>query len=492
MLGKEAVFVELRHGKSRYRGEYRPKNVAPFEIEGEWKVTVESPNIVLPYARVREDPAARGLQERWFAQTVEDANWGPLWLSPMMRSIRRWNVIGPFPNPDDRGLEEAYAPETNKEIDYGTGYQGDEGQQLHWQEVNSADEWVGPPEHNGTIELVDGRYGPSSYIVNYGRVLRMSPARGTIYVQTNVYAPQGGEAVMVLGAPHPTAVFVNGDKTYSRWLRPLYFQFTDGFATRIPIKLQAGWNSTLIKFLHNPQESKPTEFTCRFEQPDGTPMEGLISSPEALANLPSAPARGYRWLRFAVPALAGGLRVPSLRRSWLAFVDGHQVPSASEIPFPSGIRTVTLRVAADEVLDHPFAFSTVPASLSLGTWKAPGLEHFSGTMTYEKTVEIPASLMSERVLLDCGEVGVCADAWINGKAVGSRPWAPYVFDVTEHLHPGKNQLKVRVANTEANTRAVGSSRPILEKIDLDGWHGPARLVPFVERDISCPLLTGGG
>lgn len=149
-------------------------------------------------------------------------------------------------------------------------------------------------------------------------------------------------------------------------------------------------------------------------------------------------------------------------------MDGHQVPSAPEIPFPSGTRTVTLRVAADEVLDHPFAFSTVPASLSLGTWKAPGLEHFSGTMTYEKTVEIPASLMSERVLLDCGEVGVCADAWVNGKAVGSRPWAPYVFGVTEHLHSGKNQLKVGVANTEANTRAVGGSRPILEKIDLDG------------------------
>lgn len=312
LLGKGAVFVELRHGKGRYRGEYRAKNVAPFEIEGEWKVTVESPNIVLPYARVREDPAARGLQEPWFAQTAEGANWEPLWLFPLMRSIRRWNVIGPFPNPDDRRLEEAYAPEKNKGIDYGTAYQGEEDQQLHWQEVNSADELIGPPAAIGTIELVAGPYGPSSYIVNYGRVLRMSSARGTIYVQTNVYAPQGCEAVMVLGAPHPTAVFVNGDKTYSRWLRPLYFEFTDGFATRIPIKLQAGWNSALIKFLHNPQDSKPTEFTCPFEQPDGTPMEGLISGPRALANLPSAAARGYRWLRFAVPALAGGLRVPSL------------------------------------------------------------------------------------------------------------------------------------------------------------------------------------
>jgi len=84
-------------------------------------------------------------------------------------------------------------------------------------------------------------------------------------------------------------------------------------------------------------------------------------------------------------------------------------------------------------------------------------------------------------------VGVCAEAWVNGRAVGKRPWGPYVFDVTEQLHPGKNQLKVRVANTEGNTRAVGPWVGNLANIDIDGWHGPARLVPFVEREIVCPL-----
>jgi hypothetical protein len=148
---------------------------------------------------------------------------------------------------------------------------------------------------------------------------------------------------------------------------------------------------------------------------------------------------------------------------------------------------VTLRVSAREVLDHPFAFSTTPAVLPLGTWKVPGLEHFSGIMVYEKTVDVPESLLAERVLLDCGVVGVCAEAWVNGKPVGKRPWGPYVFDVTEQLHPGKNQLKVRVANTEGNARAVGTWRYHLENIDVDGWQGPARLVPFVEREITCPL-----
>jgi hypothetical protein len=140
------------------------------------------------------------------------------------------------------------------------------------------------------------------------------------------------------------------------------------------------------------------------------------------------------------------------------------------------------------VLDRPFAFSTTPAVLPLGTWKVPGLEHFSGTMVYEKTVDVPAPLLAERVLLDCGVMGVCAEAWVNGKAVGKAAWGPFVFDVTEQLHPGKNQLKVRVANAEGKSRAVGIWRYHLENIDVDGWHGPACLAPFVERGIVCEKL----
>ena len=94
--------------------------------------------------------------------------------------------------------------------------------------------------------------------------------------------------------------------------------------------------------------------------------------------------------------------------------------------------------------------------MPLGTWKVPGLEHFSGIIVYEKVVDVPADLLAERVLLDCGEVGVCAEAWVNGKAAGSRAWAPYVFDVTELLRAGENQFKVRVANTEANARRRGT------------------------------------
>ena len=290
---------------------------------------------------------------------------------------------------------------------------------------------------------------------------------------------------MLLGAPHPTAVFVNREKVYSRWVRPLYFDPIDGFATRIPFTLKSGWNSILIKFLHNsPDDGKEPQFTCRIEQANGAAIEGLAAN-SRIVDDPATKPQGYRWLSFAIPRVARALRVPPLRDAYLVFVGDKQVPTATEIPLPRGARTVTLRVNGREVLDHPFAFSTAPTMLSLGTWKVPGLEHFSGTMVYEKTVDVPASLLAERMLLDCGVLGVCAEAWVNGKPAGKRPWGPYVFDVTEQLHPGKNQLKVRVANTEGNARAVGTWLHHLENIDVDGWHGPARLVPFIEREITC-------
>ncbi len=482
-------YVELQKGSSRYRGEYQAKSAVPLDISKEWDVTVELPTIDLHYAQVREDPAGRGLKERWHARTSERASWNPLWLSPQMRSIRKWNVIGMFPNPDDHGLEEVYAPENDDRVDYAKPYIGNQGRQIHWVEFDSGEESIGPVNPlTGILEPVNGPYAPMSFVADYGRVMRTAVWQGTVYLQTNVYHPQGSEVVMLLGYPHASTVFVNREKVYSRFLRPLYYDPLDAFATRIPLTLKSGWNSILIKFLHNsPDAGSAAQILCRIEHADGSSIEGLVANSRIVED-PQAKPQGYRWLSFAIPPVARTLRIPLLRDEFLVFVGDKQVPAGVEIPLPRGARMVTVRVSAREVLDRPFAISTTPATIPLGTWKVPGLEHFSGTMVYEKTVEVPGSLLAERVLLDCGLVGVCAEAWVNGKAVGKRPWSPFVFEVTEQLHPGKNQIKVRVANTEGNARAVGPWINNLANIDIDGWHGPARLVPFVDREIVCEEL----
>jgi len=484
--GDATGHVELQKGASRYRGEYQSKSASPLDISTGWSVTVEAPTIDLHYAQVREDPAGRGLKERWYAKTSDRASWNRLWLSPQIRSIRKWNVIGLFANPDDRGLEEVYAPENDERVDYAKAYIGNQGQQLHWVEFSSEEDSIGPVGPlTGIIAPEGGPYAPASYIADYGRVIRTTGWQGTVYLQTNVYHPHGGEAMMLLGTPHPATVFVNHEKVFSRFLRPLYYDPIDGFAARIPLTLKSGWNRILLKFLHNsPDEGRAAQITCRIEQANGARIEGLVANSRIVDDPQTAP-QGYRWLNFAIPPIAKALRIPLIEDPYLVFVGNKQVPAAEEITVPRGGRNVTLRVSVREVLDRPFTISTSPAVLPLGTWKVPGLENFSGTMVYEKTVDVPASLLAERVLLDCGVVGVCAEAWVNGKELGKRPWSPFVFDVTEQLHPGKNQIKVRVANTEGNARAVGPWVDNLANIDIDGWHGPARLVPFFEREIAC-------
>jgi hypothetical protein len=480
----EALSVAMTLGEKTYEGSYQPGSLEPVVIEGNWKVTAAGPEIPLPYAQVADDPGDRGLQAGWSAGNHDGCTWQAMWLSPMSRSFRDWNVIGPFPNPGDRGLEQVYPPESS--IDYSATYIGDGDAQLRWSEVHSGDYQIYALNRGwniGTMAIEGGPYGNDSFFVRYDELFSSGHPHGTVFAQTNLFSHEEIDAVLVLNSPNPKAVFLNRKQVYSHWLRPLYSDMTDGFSVFIPVHLKAGWNGLLLKFLHNPAAWNTGVFLCRAQRSDGSAIEGLFCSTRTYDDAVKTEATGYRWLRFSVSPLAGALKVPPMKYPWLAFVDGAQVTPSSEIPLSPGAKSVVLRVSAAEPLVSPFAFSTVSASLPLGSWKVPGQEHYSGQMTYEKSVAIPASLLSERLLLDCGDVGVVAEAWVNGQQAGSRAWAPYVFDITDQVHAGANQIKVLVANTESNGRAVGRSHSILDEIDLDGFHGPAKLVPYVSREI---------
>ncbi len=492
LIRKEPAFVELREGGQVYRGEYHPTPLAPLELTGNWTVSVGSPTIPQPYAQVRDDPFDRGMKERWFGREDSGPEWQRLWLSPMNWSIRQWNLLGPFPNPGDGGLEKDYPPE--HATDYLASYEGDTGRLIKWEAYDAGRERVARDPGSWNFFLVHvegGLYDPDSFVVNYGKALHADePLQGAFFAQTNLYASQAQEAVLVLATPSPCAAWVNRRQVYSRWLRPLYNELTDGFAFRIPVKLEAGWNSLLLKFLHDSNNGRAGQFTCRLEDSRGSLIPGLISSLREVPHERTQTSQGFRWLRFPVPPLARALRVPVLKGPWLAFVDGNAAPPDREIAISRGSRTVTLRVEASETLAQSFEFAATPAGMPLGPWNIPGLEHFSGSMTYEKTVDVPAELLTERLLLDCGQVGVAAEAWVNGTYVGARPWQPYVFDVTAPMRPGRNQIKIRVVNTEGNARAVGLSIGNLNAIELNGWVGPARLVPYIERQILCKKTSG--
>ncbi|HEX3048873.1 MAG TPA: glycosyl hydrolase [Bacillota bacterium] len=96
-----------------------------------------------------------------------------------------------------------------------------------------------------------------------------------------------------------------------------------------------------------------------------------------------------------------------------------------------------------------------------------GMQDFSGTLVYERRFELAGLDSQTEVELDLGDVGEIAHLYVNEVDAGFKLWAPYVFDITSHVQPGKNRLKIEVTNTLAN-RLSGA------KID-SGLFGPVKL-----------------
>ena len=93
-----------------------------------------------------------------------------------------------------------------------------------------------------------------------------------------------------------------------------------------------------------------------------------------------------------------------------------------------------------------------------------GIKYFSGTATYLKEFEVPASMLADgcRLELDLGQLRNVADATLNAKHLGIRWKPPFTYDVTGIVRSGKNQLAVEITNLWAN-RLVGDAALPKEK-----------------------------
>jgi hypothetical protein len=113
---------------------------------------------------------------------------------------------------------------------------------------------------------------------------------------------------------------------------------------------------------------------------------------------------------------------------------------------------------------------------TLRSWTSEeATRYFSGVAVYEKSIDLPASMLSEgqAVVLDFGAarpvpagsptarvqafldapVREAAVVTVNGVRAGSLWCPPYVLDVTAHLRRGVNTLRVEVANLAVNHMA---------------------------------------
>lgn len=73
---------------------------------------------------------------------------------------------------------------------------------------------------------------------------------------------------------------------------------------------------------------------------------------------------------------------------------------------------------------------------------------FSGEVLYETAFNADFAY----TVLDLGEVGETAEAWLNGKYLGARITAPYKFDLSDALCDGENKLRILVRSNLAHRR----------------------------------------
>jgi hypothetical protein len=82
-----------------------------------------------------------------------------------------------------------------------------------------------------------------------------------------------------------------------------------------------------------------------------------------------------------------------------------------------------------------------------------GIKYYSGTATYSTTFSWknpqPKGAASE-LILDLGTVANLAEVFVNGKYCGTAWTAPYNIHIEKAVHPGINNIEIKVTNTWAN------------------------------------------
>ncbi|MEA3188597.1 MAG: (4-O-methyl)-D-glucuronate---lignin esterase [Chthoniobacter sp.] len=124
----------------------------------------------------------------------------------------------------------------------------------------------------------------------------------------------------------------------------------------------------------------------------------------------------------------------------------------------------TLKVEGSWELRFPSGWGA-PDKVSLeklASWtdnENAGVKYFSGTATYEKEIEVPATFVGpERaVFLDLGEVKNIATVEVNGENCGTLWKPPFRADISRALKSGRNKLEIGVTNLWPN-RMIGDEQ----------------------------------
>jgi (4-O-methyl)-D-glucuronate---lignin esterase len=143
------------------------------------------------------------------------------------------------------------------------------------------------------------------------------------------------------------------------------------------------------------------------------------------------------------------------------FVVFRRKAAAPSRTLPRETRTTLATVSGPWLVRFPAGLGA-PSSITLatlGSWTThpdSGVKYLSGTATYSRTVQAPASwfVQKRRLLLELGDVRDLAEVVVNGQTLPLLWKAPYSVDVSRALKAGANRVEIRVTNEWTN-RLIG-------------------------------------
>jgi hypothetical protein len=493
----EGTFVDLRSGAKLYRGEASSDGAQPLTLDSNWQFKPQPDQVSAPYARVSDASEAKGTEQGWASSNFDDTNWPEMWLSEEQTTVRHWQMIGPFPNKDNNGFAKSYAPE--QEFDAHKKYVGLDGQ-VGWEDYNGNEPSLALGDWNIWMKTEGGSSSDSGYIVNFNPELLTDGHDWIVsYAHTYLYSPREQHARFIVAADNWAGIWLNHKQVFAQLRTPFWYELNDNWADRVPVDLHKGWNEVLVKVGKGRGTSSGFYgFTFRVADDKGATLSQVVASTSPNASSESREASDtMRWYRIEVPPGCVGVVPPSLHGSYRMLLNGRKLNLNGGEPIDlrenlHGAKNSLVIIARkNDPLVSPVQFVTGATPFSLKPWTQTGLANFSGTAIYTKTFTVPDNFHDKRIMLDLGRVSSVADVFVNDQHAGTLVWRPYQLDISKLIKPGENKIKILLTNTEANRRAVGTSRHILSAIDICGMEGPVRIIPYIDRLVALHPIPGG-
>ena len=243
-LRREAVAKLLAEGKARLEAGEQEKSLATL-------------NAALDAAReVDQIDAITKLLREKLTQKVD--------LPKHFGFLSHWHLIGPFDNTGREGFARVYPPEEKIELD--AEYPGKEDKPVKWQAYATPDDY-------GKVDF-NQPYGPLKQVVGYA--------------YTEFHAAEARDAQIRLGCKNAWKVWFNGELLFGR---DEYHRGQRIDQYTLPVKLQPGKNTILVKACQNEQEQDWTaqwEFQLRVCDATGT---AILSTDRQPTPEKAAPAR---------------------------------------------------------------------------------------------------------------------------------------------------------------------------------------------------------